>query len=57
MKRAKDDRVEVVAVSLPRDLIRFIDEKRGDIPRSRFIRRALELFLGFRRVRGNGREN
>ncbi|MEM1759836.1 MAG: hypothetical protein QW794_05260 [Thermosphaera sp.] len=57
MKRSKNDKVEVVAVSLPRELLRFIDEKRGDIPRSRFIRRALELFLGFRRVRGDGREN
>jgi len=46
MKPKKKDRVEIVAISLPKSLVEFIDAQRGDIPRSKFIRRIIELFLG-----------
>jgi hypothetical protein len=32
--------------SLPKSTIQKIDNKRGDIPRSRYIRRAVERYLG-----------
>jgi metal-responsive CopG/Arc/MetJ family transcriptional regulator len=34
-----------LGITLPKSMIQKIDQKRGDIPRSRFIRRAVESFL------------
>jgi metal-responsive CopG/Arc/MetJ family transcriptional regulator len=35
-----------IGITLPKSTILKIDSKRGDIPRSRFIRRAVESYLG-----------
>jgi metal-responsive CopG/Arc/MetJ family transcriptional regulator len=35
-----------VGITLPKSIIKKIDQKRGDIPRSRYIRRAIERYLG-----------
>jgi metal-responsive CopG/Arc/MetJ family transcriptional regulator len=35
-----------LGITLPKSTIQKIDQKRGDIPRSRFIRRAVESYLG-----------
>ena len=35
-----------LGMTLPRSIIQKIDTKRGDIPRSRYIRRAVERYLG-----------
>jgi metal-responsive CopG/Arc/MetJ family transcriptional regulator len=34
-----------LGITLPKSIIQKIDNKRGDIPRSRFIRRAIESYL------------
>jgi metal-responsive CopG/Arc/MetJ family transcriptional regulator len=34
-----------IGITLPKSTILKIDSKRGDIPRSRFIRRAVESYL------------
>jgi metal-responsive CopG/Arc/MetJ family transcriptional regulator len=34
-----------LGITLPKSMIQKIDQKRGDIPRSRFIRRTVESFL------------
>jgi metal-responsive CopG/Arc/MetJ family transcriptional regulator len=35
-----------LGITLPKSIIQKIDNKRGDIPRSRYIRRAIERYLG-----------
>ena len=35
-----------LGITLPRSIIQKIDQRRGDIPRSRYIRRAIERYLG-----------
>ena len=35
-----------LGITLPKSIIQKIDHKRGDIPRSRYIRRAIERYLG-----------
>jgi len=35
-----------IGITLPKSIILKIDNKRGDIPRSRYIRRAIERYLG-----------
>ena len=35
-----------IGITLPKSIILKIDNKRGDIPRSRYIRRAVERYLG-----------
>jgi metal-responsive CopG/Arc/MetJ family transcriptional regulator len=35
-----------LGITLPKSTIQKIDNKRGDIPRSRYIRRAVERYLG-----------
>lgn len=35
-----------ISVSLPDELVKAIDAERRDVPRSRFIRRALEARMG-----------
>jgi metal-responsive CopG/Arc/MetJ family transcriptional regulator len=34
-----------LGITLPKSTIQKIDQKRGDIPRSRYIRRAIENYL------------
>jgi metal-responsive CopG/Arc/MetJ family transcriptional regulator len=41
----KTDRTEKVGITLPITLVKMADKARGDIPRSTFIRRAIEQFL------------
>jgi metal-responsive CopG/Arc/MetJ family transcriptional regulator len=41
----KSDKTEKVGITLPVSLVKLADRARGDIPRSTFIRRALEQFL------------
>ena len=35
-----------LGITLPKSIIQKIDNKRGDIARSRYIRRAIERYLG-----------
>jgi metal-responsive CopG/Arc/MetJ family transcriptional regulator len=35
-----------LGITLPKSIIQKIDQRRGDIPRSRYIRRAIERYLG-----------
>ena len=50
MKRTtQDDMTEKVGITLPIVLVTETDKARGDIPRSTFIRRALEQY-----IRGKG---
>jgi metal-responsive CopG/Arc/MetJ family transcriptional regulator len=37
------DRTEKLGITLPISLLQEIDNKRGDIPRSKYIRRAFEV--------------
>jgi metal-responsive CopG/Arc/MetJ family transcriptional regulator len=41
----KGDRTEELGITLPKSLLHTLDNKRGDIPRSTFIRRAVESYL------------
>jgi metal-responsive CopG/Arc/MetJ family transcriptional regulator len=40
-----NDRTEKVGVTLPSSLIKQTDKIRGDIPRSTYIRKAVEYYL------------
>jgi metal-responsive CopG/Arc/MetJ family transcriptional regulator len=40
-----EDRTEKLGITLPISLLQKIDKNRGDVPRSKFIRRAVESFL------------
>jgi metal-responsive CopG/Arc/MetJ family transcriptional regulator len=39
------DRTGKLGITLPMSLLKQIDNKRGDIPRSTYIRRAIENYL------------
>ena len=39
------DRTEKLGITLPKSLLRTIDNKRGDIRRSTYIRRAVENYI------------
>jgi metal-responsive CopG/Arc/MetJ family transcriptional regulator len=41
----KTDKTEKVGITLPLSLLKQTDKARHDIPRSMFIRRAIEQFL------------
>jgi metal-responsive CopG/Arc/MetJ family transcriptional regulator len=43
---AKMEMTVKIGITLPKSTILKIDSKWGDIPRSRFIRRAVERYLG-----------
>jgi metal-responsive CopG/Arc/MetJ family transcriptional regulator len=43
---ATTDMTAKLGITLPKSMIQKIDQKRGDIPRSRYIRRAVETYLG-----------
>jgi metal-responsive CopG/Arc/MetJ family transcriptional regulator len=40
-----NDKTEKVGITLPNSLIKQTDRLRGDIPRSAYIRRAVEYYL------------
>jgi metal-responsive CopG/Arc/MetJ family transcriptional regulator len=40
-----DDKIERVGITLPSSLIKQTDRLRGDVPRSTYIRRAIEYYL------------
>jgi metal-responsive CopG/Arc/MetJ family transcriptional regulator len=40
------DMTEKIGITLPKSILQKIDQKRGDIARSRYIRRAVEKYLG-----------
>jgi metal-responsive CopG/Arc/MetJ family transcriptional regulator len=42
---AVNDNTVKLGITLPKSIIQKIDQKRGDIPRSRYIRRAIEKYL------------
>ena len=39
------DKTEKVGITLPKSILHRIDKVRGDIPRSTYIRRAVEIYL------------
>jgi metal-responsive CopG/Arc/MetJ family transcriptional regulator len=39
------DKTVKLGITLPKSILHKIDQKRDDIPRSRFIRRAIERYL------------
>ena len=41
----KGDRTEKLGITLPKSLLRTIDGKCGDVPRSTYNRRAVENYL------------
>lgn len=43
--RNNPDRTEKLGITLPISLLQKIDNNRGDIPRSKYIRRAVERYL------------
>ena len=43
---AATDMTVKLAITLPKSIIQKIDQRRGDIARSRYIRRAVERYLG-----------
>ncbi|MDQ3902071.1 MAG: hypothetical protein M3247_00250 [Thermoproteota archaeon] len=48
----RNDRTEKLGITLPKSLLRTIEDKRRDIPRSTYIRRAIENYL-----KSGGRKN
>lgn len=52
----KSDRTEKLGITLPKSLLQKIDNTRGDIPRSTFIRRAVESQLGVIVRKGVGKK-
>jgi hypothetical protein len=49
---AKMDMTVKLGITLPKSTIRKIDNKRGDIARSRYIRRAIERYFGSNNSKG-----
>jgi metal-responsive CopG/Arc/MetJ family transcriptional regulator len=45
IKYSDEDITQKLGITLPVKLLEKIDNIRGDIPRSRFIRRAVETYL------------
>ena len=44
-KSYNEDKTEKLGITLPVKLLQKIDNLRGDIPRSKYIRRAIESYL------------
>ena len=44
-RTTQDDKTEKVGITLPIMLVTQTDKARGDIPRSTFIRRAIEQYI------------
>jgi metal-responsive CopG/Arc/MetJ family transcriptional regulator len=51
MRNAQDNKSEKVGITLPISLVRQTDKTRGDIPRSTFIRKAVENYLKHSKIR------
>ncbi len=47
----QDDKTMKVGITLPNSLIKQTDEIRGDVPRSTYIRRAVEYYLKQGKIR------
>jgi metal-responsive CopG/Arc/MetJ family transcriptional regulator len=47
----KYDRTEKLGITLPKSLLHILDNKHGDIPRSTFIRKAVESYLKTKKER------
>jgi metal-responsive CopG/Arc/MetJ family transcriptional regulator len=45
IKSYNEERTEKLGITLPVKLLQKIDNIRGDIPRSKFIRRAIESYV------------
>jgi metal-responsive CopG/Arc/MetJ family transcriptional regulator len=45
MKYSDEDKTEKLGITLPVKLLEKIEHIRGDVPRSKFIRRAVESYL------------
>jgi metal-responsive CopG/Arc/MetJ family transcriptional regulator len=45
MKSYNEDKTEKLGITLPVKLLQRIDHIRGDVPRSKLIRRAVENYL------------
>ena len=43
-----NDKTAKLGITLPKSIVQNIDNKRGDVPRSRYIRRAVESYLGLK---------
>ena len=43
-----NDRTYKLGITLPKSIVQKIDKQRGDIARSRYIRRAVEGYLGLK---------
>ena len=52
-----NDKTKKVGITLPNSLIKQMDKLRGDIPRSTYIRRAVEYYLNHSKVRRPLRES
>jgi metal-responsive CopG/Arc/MetJ family transcriptional regulator len=48
-----NDKTQKVGITLPNSLIKQTDEIPGDVPRSTYIRRAVEYYLKRSRVRAS----
>ena len=46
-----------LGITLPKSIIQKIDNMRGDIPRSRYIRRAIENYLSKNTAKSNHNKN
>jgi metal-responsive CopG/Arc/MetJ family transcriptional regulator len=44
-KPSNEDKAEKLGITLPVKLLQEIDKNRGDVPRSKYIRRAIESYL------------
>jgi len=51
MRNARDNKSEKVGITLPISLVKQTDKRRGDIPRSTFIRKAVENYLKHGKIR------
>jgi metal-responsive CopG/Arc/MetJ family transcriptional regulator len=51
MGNARDNKSEKVGITLPISLVKQTDKTRGDIPRSTFIRKAIESYLKHGKMR------
>jgi metal-responsive CopG/Arc/MetJ family transcriptional regulator len=49
----KIDRTEKLGITLPVSLLKKIDNNRGDIPRSRYIRRAIATLVKGARIKND----
>ena len=51
---AATDMTVKLGITLPKSILQTIDQKCGDIARSRYIRRAIERYLGSNSSKDNG---